>query len=143
MRSRFDARPLPPRTRLVPCEPATVMPETTDAPIERDPLVKEIPPKSADLSEWYQAVCYKAELVSLAPVRGCVVLRPYGYGLWERLQAELDARFKATGHENAYFPLLIPESLLAREAAHVEGFAPEVAWVTEGGGETLTERLAI
>ena len=106
-------------------------------------LVREIPPKAADLSEWYQAVCYRAELVSQAPVRGCVVLRPYGYGLWERLVAELDRRFKETGHENAYFPLLIPESLLAREAEHVEGFAPEVAWVTEGGGEKLTERLAI
>jgi prolyl-tRNA synthetase len=112
-------------------------------PLAKTPLVKEIPPKAADLSEWYQAVCYKAELVSLAPVRGCVVLRPYGYALWERLQAELDARFKATGHENAYFPLLIPESLFAREAEHVEGFAPEVAWVTQGGNETLTERLAI
>jgi prolyl-tRNA synthetase len=106
-------------------------------------LVREIPSKAADLSEWYQAICYRAELVSQAPVRGCLVLRPYGYGLWERLQAELDARFKETGHENAYFPLLIPESLLAREAEHVEGFAPEVAWVTEGGGERLAERLAI
>ena len=110
---------------------------------EKTPLVKEIPPKARDLSEWYQAVCYKAELVSLAPVRGCVVLRPYGYGIWERLVSELDARFKATGHENAYFPLLIPESLIAREAAHVEGFAPEVAWVTHGGNEKLAERLAI
>ena len=106
-------------------------------------LVREIPPKADDLSEWYQAVCYKAELVSLSPVRGCVVLRPYGFGMWERLQTELDRRFKATGHENAYFPLLIPESLLAREAEHVEGFAPEVAWVTHGGGEKLAERLAI
>jgi prolyl-tRNA synthetase len=110
---------------------------------EREPLVKEIPPKAADLPEWYQAVVYKAELVSLAPVRGCVVLRPYGYAIWERLVAELDARFKATGHENAYFPLLIPESLLQREQDHVEGFVPEVAWVTQGGGETLAERLAI
>ncbi|MBD5655059.1 MAG: proline--tRNA ligase [Candidatus Eremiobacteraeota bacterium] len=109
----------------------------------KTPLVKEIPPKADDLSEWYQAVCYKAELVSLAPVRGCIVLRPYGFGLWERLQSVLDARFKETGHENAYFPLLIPESLLTREAQHVEGFAPEVAWVTEGGNEKLTERLAI
>ena len=116
---------------------------TPEGELEREPQVKEIPPKAADLSEWYQAVCYKAELVSLAPVRGCVVLRPYGYGLWERLQAELDRRFKATGHENAYFPLLIPESLLVKEAEHVEGFAPEVAWVTQGGGEVLTERLAI
>jgi prolyl-tRNA synthetase len=107
------------------------------------PLVKEVPPKSKDLSAWYNALCYKAELVSLSPVRGCLVLRPYGYGLWERLQAELDKRFKETGHENAYFPLLIPESLLAREADHVEGFAPEVAWVTQGGGEVLAERLAI
>ena len=68
-------------------------------PLEKTPFVKEIPPKAADLSAWYQAVCYKAELVSLSPVRGCVVLRPYGFGLWERLQAELDGRFKATGHE--------------------------------------------
>ncbi len=90
-------------------------------------LVRDIPPKAADLSEWYQAICYRSELVSQAPVRGCLVLRPYGYGLWERLQAELDFRFKETGHENAYFPLLIPESLLTREAEHVEGFAPEVA----------------
>jgi prolyl-tRNA synthetase len=109
----------------------------------QEPLVKEIPPKGADLSAWYTAVCLKAELVSYAPVRGCVVLRPYGFGLWENLQRELDARFKATGHENAYFPLLIPESLLIREAEHVEGFAPEVAWVTEGGQEKLEERLAI
>ncbi len=106
-------------------------------------LVRDVPPKADDLSEWYQAVCYRAELVSQAPVRGCVVLRPNGFGMWERLQAELDRRFKDTGHENAYFPLLIPESLLVREAEHVEGFAPEVAWVTEGGGEKLTERLAI
>ncbi len=111
--------------------------------VEKTPLVKEIPPKAADLSEWYQAVCYKAELVSQSPVRGCIVLRPYGFALWERLQAELDARFKATGHENAYFPLLIPEHLLTREAEHVEGFAPEVAWVTHGGNEKLEERLAI
>ncbi len=107
------------------------------------PLPKEIPPKGEDLSAWYTAVTLKAELVSYSPVRGCVVLRPYGFGMWENLQRELDARFKATGHENAYFPLLIPEHLLAREAEHVEGFAPEVAWVTQGGQEVLTERLAI
>jgi prolyl-tRNA synthetase len=107
------------------------------------PVVKEIPPKAADLSAWYTAVCIKAQLVSYSPVRGCVVLRPYGFGLWENLQRQLDARFKATGHENAYFPLLIPESLLMKEAEHVEGFAPEVAWVTHGGTEELTERLAI
>jgi prolyl-tRNA synthetase len=107
------------------------------------PIVKEIPPKAADLSAWYTAVCLKAELASYSPVRGCVVLRPYGYGLWESLQKHLDAAFKATGHENAYFPLLIPEGLLLKEAEHVEGFAPEVAWVTHGGQEELTERLAI
>ncbi len=105
--------------------------------------VKEIPPKADDLSAWYTAVCLKAELVSYSPVRGCVVLRPYGFGMWENLQKHLDARFKATGHENAYFPLFIPEHLLTREAEHVEGFAPEVAWVTQGGRETLTERLAV
>ncbi len=105
--------------------------------------MERIPTKNDDLSEWYNAVCYRAELVSQAPVRGCLVLRPYGYGLWERLQSELDRRFKETGHENAYFPLLIPESLLTKEAEHVEGFAPEVLWVTEGGTETLPERLAI
>ncbi|HEY8297733.1 MAG TPA: proline--tRNA ligase [Candidatus Baltobacteraceae bacterium] len=106
-------------------------------------LVKEIPRKADDLSAWYTAVCIKAELVSYSPVRGCVVLRPYGFGMWENLQKHLDERFKATGHENAYFPLLIPEHLLAKEAEHVEGFAPEVAWVTHGGQEKLTERLAI
>ncbi|MGZ3548604.1 MAG: proline--tRNA ligase [Vulcanimicrobiaceae bacterium] len=111
--------------------------------VQQTPLVKEIPPKAADLSAWYTAVCIKAELVSYSPVRGCVVLRPYGFGLWENLQKHLDERFKATGHENAYFPLLIPEHLLVREAEHVEGFAPEVAWVTHGGQEELTERLAI
>jgi prolyl-tRNA synthetase len=105
--------------------------------------VKEVPPKAADLSAWYTAVCLRAELVSYSPVRGCVVLRPYGYGLWENLHKHLDARFKATGHENAYFPLFIPESLLVKEAEHVEGFSPEVAWVTRGGSEELSEPLAI
>jgi len=110
---------------------------------QKTPIIKEIPRKSADLSAWYTAVTIKAELVSYSPVRGCVVLRPYGFGLWENLQKELDARFKATGHENAYFPLLIPEHLLAKEAEHVAGFAPEVAWVTRGGREELSEPLAI
>lgn len=126
------------RRALEACESSGFM---SDVPAT--PLVKEIPPKAADLSEWYQAVCYKAELVSLAPVRGCVVLRPYGFAMWERLQNALDTRFKETGHENAYFPLLIPKSLLAREEAHVAGFTPEVAWVTQGGDEKLSEPLAI
>jgi prolyl-tRNA synthetase len=111
--------------------------------LPQEPLLKEIPPKAADLSAWYTAVTLKAQLVSYSPVRGCVVLRPNGFGMWENLQKHLDERFKATGHENAYFPLLIPESLLKKEAEHVEGFAPEVAWVTQGGQEVLEERLAI
>lgn len=105
--------------------------------------VERIPRKADDLSEWYTQVCLQAQLSDYAPVRGCIVMRPYGYAIWELIQKEFDQRFKATGHQNAYFPLLIPESLLLREAEHVEGFAPEVAWVTEGGGERLTERLAI
>jgi prolyl-tRNA synthetase len=138
MRVSFGiARPLREGRDAGPLEPGPVMSETLT------PVVKEIPPKAADLSAWYTAVCIKAELVSYSPVRGCVVLRPHGYGMWENLQKHLDERFKATGHENAYFPLLIPESLLTKEAEHVEGFAPEVAWVTHGGGEKLTERLAI
>ncbi|MDE2571486.1 MAG: proline--tRNA ligase, partial [bacterium] len=100
-------------------------------------------PKAADLSKWYTAACWKAELFDYTPVRGSIALRPYGYALWENLQREMDDRFKATGHTNAYFPLFIPESLLMREAHHVEGFAPEVAWVTQGGSEQLTERLAV
>jgi prolyl-tRNA synthetase len=125
-------------TAQAPGEAGPVMSEA----LARD-VVKEIPPKAADLSAWYTAACLKAQLVSYSPVRGCVVLRPYGFALWENLQKHLDVRFKATGHENAYFPLFIPESLLVREAEHVEGFAPEVAWVTQGGNEKLTERLAV
>ena len=111
--------------------------------IEEKKEVKNIPPKAVDLSEWYTQVCLKAQLVDYAPVRGCIVLRPYGFAIWDLIREAFDKRFKATGHQNAYFPLFIPESLLMREADHVEGFAPEVAWVTEGGGEKLTERLAI
>jgi len=105
--------------------------------------VKNIPPKADDLSEWYTQVCLRAQLVDYTPVRGCIALRPYGFAIWELIQAEFNKRFKATGHQNAYFPLFIPESLLVKEAEHVEGFAPEVAWVTQGGGEELTERLAV
>ena len=82
-------------------------------------------------------------MVDYSDVKGCMVIKPYGYGIWELIQKEMDARFKATGHKNAYFPMLIPESLLMKEAEHVEGFAPEVAWVTQGGTEPLQERLAI
>ncbi|MFY9414054.1 MAG: proline--tRNA ligase [Tepidanaerobacteraceae bacterium] len=106
-------------------------------------FVKEITPKSEDFSQWYVDVILKAELADYSPVRGCMVIRPYGYSIWEKMQQLLDSRFKATGHKNAYFPLFIPESLLQKEAEHVEGFAPEVAWVTHGGNEELAERLAV
>lgn len=96
-------------------------------------FVTHITPREEDFSQWYTDVILKADLVDYAPVRGCMVIKPYGYGIWENIQKELDRRFKETGHENAYFPLLIPESLLRKEAEHVEGFAPEVAWVTHGG----------
>ena len=106
-------------------------------------FVEHITPRNEDFSQWYTDVILKADMVDYAPVRGCMVIKPYGYGIWELIQKEMDARFKATGHQNAYFPMLIPESLLLKEAEHVEGFAPEVAWVTQGGLEKLQERLAI
>ncbi len=104
---------------------------------------KQIASKSEDFDRWYVDVVRRAELADYAPVRGCMVIRPYGYALWERTRDALDAMIKRTGHENMYFPLLIPESYLAKEAQHVEGFAPEVAWVTHGGDKELEERLAI
>lgn len=106
-------------------------------------FVTHITPREEDFPQWYTDVILKADLVDYAPVRGCMVIKPYGYGIWENIQKELDRRFKETGHENAYFPLLIPESLLKKEAEHVEGFAPEVAWVTHGGNEKLGERLVV
>ena len=110
---------------------------------EKGAFVQEIADPGVDFAQWYVDVVTKADLVDYAPVRGCVVFKPYGYNLWERTQAALDQRFKATGHQNAYFPLLIPESFLLREAQHVEGFTPEVLWVSMGGDEVLQERLAI
>ena len=106
-------------------------------------FVEHITPRNEDFSQWYTDVILQSELVDYAPVRGCMVIRPYGYAIWERIQQEMDSRFKATGHQNVYMPMLIPESLLLKEAEHVEGFAPEVAWVTQGGNEKLQERLAI
>jgi prolyl-tRNA synthetase len=103
----------------------------------------EITPQSQDFGRWYIDVVRRAELADYSPVKGCMVIRPYGYAIWELIQQGLDRRFKATGHVNAYFPLLIPESLLTRESEHVEGFAPQVAWVTHGGNEMLEERLLI
>jgi len=109
----------------------------------RKQYVEELTDQTDDFSRWYNEVVRKAQLADYSPVRGCMVIRPYGYGLWENLQARLDRRIKETGHQNAYFPLLIPESLLQLEADHVEGFAPECAWVTQGGSEPLEERYAI
>jgi prolyl-tRNA synthetase len=109
----------------------------------RKQFVEELTDQTDDFSRWYTEVVRKAQLADYTPVRGCMVIRPYGYALWENMQRLLDRRIKDTGHQNAYFPLLIPESLLQLEADHVEGFAPECAWVTQGGSETLEERLAI
>src|SRR6202030_4532465 len=102
-----------------------------------------VTPQSEDFAAWYNELVIKAELVDRGPVRGTMVIRPYGYRLWELLQADLDRRIKETGHQNAYFPLLIPESYLQREAEHVEGFAPELAVVTHDGGKELDEPLVV
>jgi prolyl-tRNA synthetase len=106
-------------------------------------FVKEITPMEEDFARWYTDIIIKNELVDYSPVKGFMVIRPYGYALWEKIQEFADRRFKETGHKNCYFPLLIPESLLNKEKDHVEGFAPEVAWVTHGGSEKLGERLCI
>ncbi|MDD7414647.1 MAG: proline--tRNA ligase [Christensenellales bacterium] len=106
-------------------------------------FVTHIASRSDDFPQWYTDVILKTDMVDYSIVKGCMVIKPYGYGVWELIQNEMDRRFKETGHVNAYFPLLIPESLLKKEAEHVEGFAPEVAWVTHGGDEELTERLCI
>src|ERR1700704_1170567 len=104
---------------------------------------KKLTTRAADFSAWYNEVVLRSELADYSPVRGCMVIRPNDYGIWERMQRTLDDMFKATGHQNAYFPMLIPESFLHKEAAHVEGFAPEVAVVTHGGGKKLEEPLII
>lgn len=106
-------------------------------------FVKEIADIDADFPQWYTDVVIKTQLVDYGPVKGTMVIRPYGYAIWENIQKELDRRFKETGHQNAYFPLLIPHSLLLKEAEHVEGFAPEVAMVTVAGGEKLAEPVVI
>ncbi len=106
-------------------------------------FVSEITDMDKDFAQWYTGVVKKAELVDYASVRGCMIVKPYGYAIWELIQSELDRRFKETGHVNVYMPMFIPESLLQREKDHVEGFAPEVAWVTHGGSEKLTERLCV
>ncbi len=106
-------------------------------------FVKDIASKKEDFSRWYVELVTKTKLADYSPVKGCMVIPPYGFALWENTRAGLDRRIKETGHQNAYFPLFIPEALLKKEAEHVEGFAPEVAWVTHGGDKKLEERLAV
>jgi prolyl-tRNA synthetase len=106
-------------------------------------MAERITPRNQDYSRWYTDVIQQAQLADYAPVRGCMVIRPHGYALWENVREGLDRRFKATGHENAYFPLLIPMSFIQKEAQHVEGFAPELAVVTHGGGKELEEPLVV
>ncbi len=106
-------------------------------------FVKEITAMEEDFAQWYTDVVTKAELIDYSSVRGSMIIRPYGYSLWDNIKNELDRRIKETGHENVYMPLFIPESLLQKEKDHIEGFAPEVAWVTHGGSEELAERLVV
>ncbi len=110
---------------------------------KKQAFVKEITPMEEDFARWYTDVITKTEMVDYAPVKGFMVIRPYGYAIWEYIVQHLDRQLKETGHQNLYFPLLIPESLLNKEAEHIEGFAPEVAWVTHGGNKELSERLCI
>ena len=106
-------------------------------------FVESITDMEVDFPQWYTDVVIKADLVDYSSVRGCMIIRPYGYAIWELIQKQVDKRFKETGHENVYMPVFIPESLLQKEKDHVEGFAPEVAWVTHGGDQELTERLCV
>lgn len=110
---------------------------------KKDKLVEAITSRDDDFTKWYTDIVLRSELCAYSNVRGCVILRPYGCALWERIRDDLDRRFKATGHENVIMPMFIPESLLQKEKDHVEGFAPEVAWVTHGGETELTERLCV
>ena len=109
----------------------------------KDKRVEQITDMEVDFAQWFTDVCIKAELVDYSGVKGCFILRPYGYAIWENIQTVLDGMFKRDGHENVSMPMLIPESLLQKEKDHVEGFAPECAWVTMGGSEELPERLCI
>ncbi|MBO4770265.1 MAG: proline--tRNA ligase, partial [Clostridia bacterium] len=106
-------------------------------------LVESITPMETDFAQWYTDVVKKADLVDYSSVKGCTVFRPYGYAIWENIKNILDSKLKETGHENVYMPMFIPESLLQKEKDHVEGFAPEVAWVTIGGSEPLAEKLCV
>ena len=106
-------------------------------------MVTQITSMDENFAQWYTDICKKADLIDYSSVKGCMIIRPYGYAIWENIQKILDTRFKELGHENVYMPMFIPESLLQKEKDHVEGFAPEVAWVTHGGSERLTERLCV
>lgn len=137
-------------SRMTPCQVARARERPLDSNAKgrnRKMAKKEfeqgITLQSVDFSQWYIDVVLKAQMADYSAVRGCMNIRPYGYALWENMRDALDRRIKATGHENAYFPLFVPESFLRKEAEHVEGFAPEVPWVTHVGTEALTERLAI
>ena len=105
--------------------------------------VSAITSMDVDFAQWYTDIVKKAELVDYSSVRGCVILRPYAYSIWENIQHIFDGMIKKTGHQNVYLPMFIPESLLQKEKDHVEGFAPEVAWVTMGGSEKLEERMCV
>ncbi len=106
-------------------------------------MVEQITAMDVDFAQWYTDICKKADLIDYSSVKGCMIIRPYGYAIWENIQRILDTRFKELGHENVYMPMFIPESLLNKEKDHVAGFAPEVAWITHGGSERLTERLCV
>ena len=106
-------------------------------------FVEAITSMDVDFAQWYTDVVKKAELMGYSSVKGCMIFKPAGYAIWENIKAELDKRFKETGVENVYMPMFIPESLLQREKDHVEGFAPEVAWVTYGGLNPLQERMCV
>ena len=110
---------------------------------EQKKMVEAITSMDVDFAQWYTDVVKKADLVDYSSVKGCMIIRPYGYAIWENIQSILDKRFKELGHENVYMPMFIPESLLQKEKDHVEGFAPEVAWVTHGGSNKLEERLCV
>ncbi|MDE7034997.1 MAG: proline--tRNA ligase, partial [Eubacteriales bacterium] len=110
---------------------------------DKKKLVSEITAMDVDFAQWYTDIVKKAELIDYSSVKGCVIMRPYAQAIWENIQHIMDGMFKETGHENVAMPLFIPESLLQKEKDHVEGFAPEVAWVTHGGSEKLEERLCV
>src|SRR4029077_8560483 len=106
-------------------------------------MAEKITPRAQDFPQWYQDVVLQARLADYSPVKGCMVIRPNGYSIWENIQRALDVKFKETGHQNAYFPIFIPESFLKKEAEHVEGFAPQCAVVTHAGGKELEEKLVV